>query len=226
MRILALDTAMNACSVAVVDAADEALTVLAVRSEPMERGHAEALIPMVGEAMSAAGLTFAELDRVAVTIGPGSFTGTRIGVSAAHGYALARGIPAAGVTTLQAVALTTRGLYPDDRDIIVLFDAQRGEVYGQAFRGPFCVPIAEPAAYTVAGAMQLLPRGSCILAGSGAHLLAQASRRGNLALADVSSLPDPVCVARLGLHARDQAMPLYLRPPDAKPQAPQILRAG
>src|SRR5438105_1650385 len=102
MRILAIDTALAACSAAVFDSAQN--SVLAGESLPMKRGHAEALMPLIARVMDAAGVEFDELDRVVVTVGPGSFTGLRVGISAARGIALAAGKPARGVTTLAAYA--------------------------------------------------------------------------------------------------------------------------
>src|SRR5438552_111182 len=101
MRLLAIDTALAACSAAVFDTDTG---VIAGESLPMARGHAEALIPMVARVMAAASIGFDAIDRFAVTVGPGSFTGLRVGVSAARGLALAARKPAVGVTTLTAYA--------------------------------------------------------------------------------------------------------------------------
>src|SRR5262249_35754902 len=98
MRVLAIDTALEACSAAVLDT--EQGGILASESIPMVRGHAEALMPLIARVMSEARLEFLELDRVAVTVGPGSFTGLRVGVSAARGIAGAAGKPAVRPTTL------------------------------------------------------------------------------------------------------------------------------
>ena len=87
MRVLAIDTALEACSVAVLDTEESARA--RSRSLPMARGHAEALMPLIATVMSEARTEFAELDRIAVTVGPGSFTGLRVGVAAARGIGLA-----------------------------------------------------------------------------------------------------------------------------------------
>src|ERR1700690_1762227 len=100
MKILAVDTALGACSTGVVE--DE--TIFAHACEPMERGHAERLAPMVRETMETAQLGFAALERLAVTIGPGTFTGQRVGYAFMRGLRLALKRPLVGVTTLEAMA--------------------------------------------------------------------------------------------------------------------------
>ena len=107
MLILAIDTALDACAAAVLDTA--ASKVIAQESQPMKRGHAEALMPLIARVMKASGIAFAALDRIAVTTGPGSFTGLRVGLSAARGIALAAGKPVVGVTTLTAYAAPVVG---------------------------------------------------------------------------------------------------------------------
>src|SRR5258708_11215382 len=102
LRVLAIETALEACSAAVRDVERE--DGVTSGSLPMVRGHAEALVPLIAAVMSEANVGFAELDRIAVTVGPGSFTGLRVGVAAARGIALATGKPAVGVTTLAALA--------------------------------------------------------------------------------------------------------------------------
>src|SRR5688572_11362625 len=101
MRVLAIDTALEACSAAVPDTENG---VLASETRSMARGHAEALMPLIARVMGEAKTPFADLDRIAVTTGPGSFTGLRVGIAAARGIALATGKPAFGVTTLAAFA--------------------------------------------------------------------------------------------------------------------------
>lgn len=102
--ILAIDTSAAQCAVAVVD--DERV---AVRRVEMTRGHAEALFPMIEEVLAELGASYEDLDRVGVCTGPGSFTGLRVGISAARGMALGSGIPAIGVTRFEAVAAEIGG---------------------------------------------------------------------------------------------------------------------
>src|SRR5262252_4449145 len=132
MRVLAIDTALEACSAAVLDTART--EIVAAESRVMARGHAEALIPMIARVMAASRIEFNELDRIAVTIGPGSFTGVRVGIAAARGIALAAGKPAIGLTTLAAftaphVAAGFAGT------VVPVIDARHGHVYMQVF-GP------------------------------------------------------------------------------------------
>src|SRR5687767_11529684 len=116
MIVLAFDTCLNACSVAVSDGD----RVLAQRLEPMARGHQERLAPLVAEVMAAAGLGFGALERIGVTVGPGSFTGLRVGLAFAKGLSAALGIPAVGVGTLEALAEPFQG------SVIAVLDAKRG----------------------------------------------------------------------------------------------------
>src|SRR5260370_17421200 len=102
MLILAIETALDACAAAVLDT--DASKIVAQESQPMKRGHAEALMPLIARVMNASGVAFAALDRIAVTTGPGSFTGLRVGLSAARGIALAAGKPVVGLTTLAPYA--------------------------------------------------------------------------------------------------------------------------
>src|SRR5688500_20336294 len=102
MMILAVDTALAACSAAVFES--DAQYLLAARFESMATGHAEAIAPMVQETMQAAGLEYGSLHRIAATLGPGTFTGLRIGLAFARGLGLALSLPVVGVSSLTAIA--------------------------------------------------------------------------------------------------------------------------
>jgi tRNA threonylcarbamoyladenosine biosynthesis protein TsaB len=210
MRVLAADTALGACSVAVLDGE----RVLAHRWLQMERGHAEALAPMVDEAMRAAGIAFDLIDRLAVTTGPGTFTGQRVGLAFMRGLRVALKKPLTGVTTLAAMqeaAKAETGLIR----AAALHDARRGEVYLEVAGTPVVLPFAD--AVAVLTPLQL----GLALAGTAAEQMKVA-----LPGATLSTVrqPDALWVARLALAmpADDKApAPLYLRAPDAKLPAPQ-----
>ena len=131
MRVLAIDTALEACSAAVLDTENGKVTS---ESLPMVRGHAEALMPLIARVMKQADMAFSALDRIAVTTGPGSFTGLRVGISAARGIALAAAKPVVGLTTLAAYA-APHIAHDDKTAIAVAIDARHQHVYLQIF-GP------------------------------------------------------------------------------------------
>jgi tRNA threonylcarbamoyladenosine biosynthesis protein TsaB len=211
-RLLAVDTALAACSVAVLDGD----VVLAHAFEPMERGHAEALAPMVETAMRDAELAFAELDRLAVTTGPGTFTGQRVGLAFMRGLRVALGKPLGGVTTLAAMiaqAQAETGLAL----AAALHDARREEVYLQTslMAGPVVLPFDD--------AMTALSRIDGPLALSGTAAPRAASHLAGTVLSQVRQ-PDALWVARLALvqpPADAPPKPLYLRAPDARLPAPR-----
>src|SRR6188768_3856468 len=140
MLILAIDTALDACAAAVLDT--DASKVVAQESQPMKRGHAEALMPLIARVMKASGIAFAALDRIAVTVGPGSFTGLRVGISAARGIALAAARPAIGLSTLSALAAPHVAARTGDT-IIAAIDARNEQVYFQVF-APNGVTVVTP----------------------------------------------------------------------------------
>ena len=151
MRLLAVDTALGACSCAIVDDA----RVLAHRFEIMERGHAERLAPMVDEAMRETGLSFADLERLAVTTGPGTFTGQRVGLAFARGLRVALKIPLTGITTLEAMA--TAAIAETGAEFgVAIHDAKRNEVYFQLLREeetliPSTIAVFEDAVAAISG---------------------------------------------------------------------------
>jgi tRNA threonylcarbamoyl adenosine modification protein YeaZ len=219
MRVLAIDTALEACSAAVLDT--EQGGILASESVPMVRGHAEALMPLVARVMSEARLEFLELDRVAVTVGPGSFTGLRVGVAAARGIAVAAGKPAIGLTTLAAYAAPY--IAADDvTPLVTAIDARNNQVYMQLF-GNGGRTLIQPRLAGVRDAVRAAVTGPARVVGSGAALVVDAWPAGERppAVVDASRAPVIDWVAHLGAAAQ-QALalpkPLYLRAPDAQPQ--------
>ncbi|MFQ5984614.1 MAG: tRNA (adenosine(37)-N6)-threonylcarbamoyltransferase complex dimerization subunit type 1 TsaB [Alphaproteobacteria bacterium] len=222
MRILAFDSATVACSAAVwCDGA-----VRAHRSARLDRGHAEALMPMVVSVMAEAGLRYPDLDLVAVTVGPGTFTGVRIGLAAARGLALASGLPVAGITTFEALARAVPAPARRGRRVVAALDARRDEVYLQAFR-PGLAPLGPPRAVPRPQLAQAVPKGRLVLAGTGAGVVreALAGRAKETTVADEAELPDAAFVAKAAAIRyqregvalpREAPGPLYLRAPGAR----------
>src|SRR5213082_2064031 len=132
MLVLAIDTALDACAAGVLDT--NAGKLIAQESQPMKRGHAEALMPLIARVMKESGIAFFSLDRIAVTTGPGSFTGLRVGLSAARGIALAANKPVVGLTTLAAYAAP---VVSEDaaHAVISAIDARHDQVYFQVVSG-------------------------------------------------------------------------------------------
>lgn len=218
-RVLAIDTALGACSVCVMEAGRE--LPLALDSEEMATGHAEALMPMIGRVMAQVEGGFGSLERVAVSIGPGSFTGLRIGIAAARAIGLAANIPVVGVSTLSAYAAPL--INPGESGFIAVgIDARHGAVYFQAFTAAGRT-IVLPRVVSLKEAGRAIGSGPVRLAGSGAGALAAEAMALGLkaSIADMKTAPDILWVARLGLSATPAsapAKPLYLRPPTATPQ--------
>ena len=218
MRILAIDTALGACSACVLEAG--AAEPVAIEQVAMERGHAEALMPLIERVMKAVPGGFSSLGRVAVTVGPGSYTGLRVGLSAARAIGLAAGIPVVGVTTLSALLAPQLALNGEDA-VVAAIDARHGAVYLQAMSVTEGTVIP-PRHVALEEAVGLLGGRRAILTGSGAPALAAAAGAAGLAVEVAETgAPQIAWVASLGLVADpDQALPrpLYLRGPDAQPQ--------
>ena len=218
MRILAIDTALEVCAAGVLDTASGEM--LAAESLSMQRGHAEALMPLIARVMDKAGCEFAMLDRIAVTVGPGSFTGLRVGISAARGIALASGKPAIGLSTLSALAAPYVAARGQDT-IIAAINARNSQVYFQVFaaNGTTAVPPRLDLAINVLRATVIEPS---VITGSGAMLVAAHwPSSAPMPRVEERAAPDIGWVARLGAAASDESgppKPLYLRRPDARPQ--------
>lgn len=226
--LLALDTATTGCSVCVWQGG----RVLAAQAREMARGQAEALVPMVQDVLAAAGVAPGQLDGVAVTRGPGAFTGLRIALSAARAYAMALGVPCIGVTTLEAVAAAVPEDEREDRKILACVESKREDIYVQLFDADLS-PLTEPLAAGAEALAGLFGAGEAVvLVGDAkaraAEMLANADV--SVAISAAPDLPDPAHVATIAaarLHdAHTPPEPLYLRPPDAKlPKAQGRLRA-
>jgi tRNA threonylcarbamoyladenosine biosynthesis protein TsaB len=219
MRVLAIDTALDACSAAVLDL--DRGGVIASETLAMTRGHAEALMPLIARVMDQAEVEFGELDRIAVTTGPGSFTGLRVGISAARGIALATGKPAIGLSTLAGLAAPLIA-EDDNTNVVVAIDARHDHVYLQVF-GTGGRTLVSPRIATLRNALRAAASGPARVIGSAAGLLAAAWPKGTDTplLVDNRGAPDVSWIARLGAAAAagyGPPRPLYLRAPDAQPQ--------
>jgi tRNA threonylcarbamoyladenosine biosynthesis protein TsaB len=219
MRVLAIDTALAGCSAAVLDLHRGG--IVASETLSIARGHAEALIPLIARVMQHSVMEFAELDRIAVTTGPGSFTGLRVGISAARAIALAATKPAIGLSTLAGFAAP---LIADDdsTNVVAVIDARHAHVYLQIF-GRGGRTLVAPRIATLRDAVRLAVNGPARVVGSGAAMLAAAwpKEAEPPLLVDDRGAPEIAWIARLGAAAAEghgPPKPLYLRAPDAQPQ--------
>ncbi len=214
--LLAFDAAGRSCSAAVLREGQ----VLAEKLEAMTRGQAERLVPMIEEVLGEAGVSHGALDALAVTIGPGAFTGVRIGLAAARGYALALGIPQIGVTTFEAVAEATTASEREGQNLLVLLDSKRADLYAQLFDAgltPLGAPFtAEPSA--LPGRLEASE--ALLLAGDGVEQALPALAGFDCRIAEAGALLTASCLARVAARKPLPAAgspppaPLYLRPPD------------
>jgi len=218
MLILAIDTALDACAAGVLDT--DAGKLIARQSEAMKRGHAEALMPLIARVIKEAGVGFAALDRIAATTGPGSFTGLRVGLSAARGIALAANKPAVGVTTLTAYAapvVSESGEHP----VISAIDARHGHVYFQVVSGDGS-SLIRPRVGPIEEALGAARFGAAHLVGNAAQILSDRwpADAPPPFKVDAQAAPDITWVAWVGAAVSPNsapARPFYLRAPDAKP---------
>jgi len=215
MNILAIDTAASLCVACVYDAGARVEKGRAVLD--LGKGHAEHIMAVIEKALRKAGLSYDAIGAVAVSIGPGSFTGVRVGVSAARGLALALKIPAVGVSTLEAIGTETREAFPGRPVLVALgrtepwslacFDAN-----GAFMNGPRLAMIDE--------ARLIAQTGHPVLAGEAAEKLAK-SAGGQFEMGSTKATADILVYARIAASrppSSEKPKPLYLRPPDAKPQ--------
>lgn len=217
MILLAVDTALDDCAVAILR--DDGAPPIVV-GEVIGRGHAEKLMAMIEAATAQAGVSLGEIDAFAASIGPGSFTGIRVGVAAVRGFAVATGRPALGVSSLEAIALGARA-GAEGRPLMTVLDARKDEVYVGLFAGDGA-PIGEAMVISAIEAASRAIEAGAALVGPGSALVAA-----HMTDAVVVPLPEgrdveAIAAIAAGRFARGEIgappAPLYVRPPDAKPQ--------
>lgn len=220
MKVMVIDTALGACVAGVFadDATSGDLRALALRRELMAKGHQERLGGLARDAAAEAG-GFDGVDRIGVTVGPGSFTGLRVGLAFALGLGAALGRPVVGISTLDALAVSV----PAQGLVAAVIDARRGQVYGRLFRDG--APLGEAEAWPLETARDRILAGAgqgggVLLVGSGATLLAETFPELSGAGLESLAAPSPEALARLTMAAdpaTSPPSPLYLRAPDATP---------
>lgn len=214
MILLVIDTALENCSVGLsIDGR------IMVREQTIGRGHAEILMPEIAALLETAAITARQIDRIAVSVGPGSFTGLRVGISAARGLAVVTGIPVIGISTLQAHAHSAVRLREaaagEPRPILALLPARGDELFGQRFSAT-----AEPLEAPIAAGRDVFSARAASdgldVAGAGAERLGPGFIPWHLL-----SAPSLSALFDLGLTlepAANPPRPLYVKPPDAQPQ--------
>ena len=234
MNVLGFDTCFDSCSAAVLVQAADGQVQITSEASHMRAGHAEALMPMIARVLAHAGISPAQIDRIAVTHGPGTFTGTRIGVAAARAFGLALSVPTVSFSSLWCIGAAAlerwKGRGPSGEVILVAHDANRSEVYVEILDAE-ARTILEPQVLSLSMAAQLLPDRQILAIGTGAAALGAAAKglRENafpmrvvegLAAGTPELLPDARVLVRHAMNASPNPgplMPLYLRAPDAKP---------
>ena len=212
-----MDTAGGACSAALWRDG----RVVARRLELMERGQSERLVPMIEAVMAEGDLAYVGLDRLAVTTGPGGFTGVRIGLATARGLALACGRPLIGVSSFRVLAYAARKEVATDGSLVVVIDAKRRELYVQAFDASLA-QLTQPASLTPEQLADFLPEGPLVLVGDAVAQAgpALAAAKRAFILAETPGSVDAAWLAELaatgdGINVDGAAAePIYLRPPD------------
>ncbi|BCG76494.1 tRNA (adenosine(37)-N6)-threonylcarbamoyltransferase complex dimerization subunit type 1 TsaB [Mesorhizobium sp. 113-3-3] len=220
MKVLAIDCAASLCAACVYDVAAGRELGRAVLD--LGKGHAEHLMAVIAEALKAGETDYPGLGAIAVSVGPGSFTGLRVGVSTARGLALALKIPAIGVTTLEALAAEAAVAFPG-RAVLAALDAGRDEIHAALYDKALVLTYG-PAVATLPEASALASEASAVLAGTAAAQIAALVGR----LSDIgpqAPTADILTYARLAAAKGEgeRPKPLYLRGADAKPQAGFIL---
>lgn len=224
MNILAFDTCLDMCSVAAGRGLRSLTPRIAANAEAMKVGHAERLMPMIEQTLAEAGMRPADLHRIAVTNGPGTFAGTRIAVSAARALALATGADVVAVSSLNLLAMHPEIPGRHGRQLVIATDAHRDELYMQQIDRRTLRPSAPPQVVPLADVAAFAGIAPVTFAGSGANLALEAARQRGLdaEAVGVTLMPDAFDMLFAAFEMKHVAdvMPLYLRPPDAKPPPP------
>jgi len=223
MNILAIDTSASLCAACVYDAAADVVRGRSVLD--VGKGHAEHLMGTIAKALEEAAVGYPDLARIAVSVGPGSFTGVRVGVSAARGLALALKIPAAGVSTLEALAVEAGADFPG-RTVAAVIDGRRGDLYLAGYDRDGKL-LGKPAAVSIETACEFAATHDAVLAGNGADMLTAFFPERRFDIASRAATGEIATYARLAALRNppfEKPKPLYLRGADAKPQAGFALR--
>jgi tRNA threonylcarbamoyl adenosine modification protein YeaZ len=212
MRVLAFDCAGAQCAAALLDGSD----IVAVRRIDVDRGHAQFLMPMLCDLLRDAELQFGDVDRFAVTTGPGSFTGIRVALAAAHGLALGTGKPIIGVTVFEVLAASAIQSGPVSQRLLVAIESRRTECFFQ-----LCGPKGAPLGPPVMIAPEQVPAwaGSAPLTVIGDAAWRLASYYGQSVIERGAKDIDTTVLARLAAERPigQPPSPFYIRPPDAAP---------
>ena len=212
MKVLAFDTSASGLSVALRVAGE----TVAVARQFMPHGQAEALLPAVQQVMSEGGVVFAELDLIAVTVGPGSFTGVRVGLATARALGLAMGTPVQGIVSTEALAYSAPTEEQAGRSVMAIMDSRRSDLFVQMF-DPDLSTLGPPFAAAATALPGLLPEGPLLLVG---ERTGEVTLEGRDVRVSSCTLPDAGAIAalaerRFGTNEAIPPEPLYLRPPDA-----------
>lgn len=231
MALLAFDTCFGAVSVAVRYRTANGDWCIRESYEARQTGHAERLMPMIAETMAGAGLEFDQIERFAVTVGPGSFTGVRVGVAAARAFAIAATRPVVGISSLEVIAARGRqvlGARGDGGTLMVAIDARRGGLYCALHHDGTTAGDTGPMLLTPEAAVALTRDHGALVIGSGGPILADhAAAAGHTIDTDLASIePHARYLALLAVDrpSTPSPAPLYLRSPDVRPQPGPIAR--
>jgi len=221
MNILAIDTCLGALSVGIGRDYPDGRFCVTEHYEERATGHAERLVPMITCELARAGIGYRDLTRIAVTLGPGTFTGVRTGIAVARALRLSASVDVVGTSSLAVMAHRVFEIAEGGEmglPVMIAVDAKRDRVYAQLFGSGALDPLSPPSEMT---AEEMAQRHGARVAGTGARLVEAAARgTGGLTIVCDALQPhagDLVWLAQ-SLAPLGDVTPIYIRPPDAKPQ--------